>query len=785
MAAATQDNAAWLSRPVLGFHLGLGLIAAAGAAGLTWLLWDQAGLGDRAVVGSLAAAARPHGLRLFISLAPSLAAWLPSLALALILWLAPAGDRARQANLPRLLLRLDALTYLALPAVAVLPLIWSQLGNGLAALGLIYLILITIKAALLAWALWRTGLVAAPQPGRGLGFKRQAAVCLAAWVVLAPLAGWGHQALSSASDEVGYLLIAHSLARHHTSDVKPAVAANEQESFYWARWSPELAFGADQARGLFPWLITPAYWLGGRLGVLVFLAGILALTLGQLLAWLAECRLRPGPAAAAAALTCLAAPVLLISQQAFPDTVGMLIMVLGLRLLLRLEDSPWWRGAGLVACALALAVLKSRLAPLAGGLVLTGAAQLLARRFGWRWVIAGVAALLLAAGLLTAYLPQNWWPAALWAQVDVVRWNQERAFYLLQPLVVLVRGLALDQTFGLVFTAPVFLLALAGLPAGLRFRTRPMLQLLFPLALYTLVLACTRWFQWYGGFAGPARFLAAGLPALALPLALCLGALARPWLRLVAWCLAASTLAYAFLANLIAQFRYARPLGVNPLVAALQDHLGLDLHHLLPSVFTRSPVLMPWAVFCLGLVAVLAWLAWRDQAEPAPTPAPAEADDAAGQGQFALELTLLPLIMTLLLVLFLAAGRLMPPFFAEAEQMRRQGASLWAEYDYPNQMRGAVLLDGGRLQGRIFLPGGETVLRAIGWPDADGELLVSFRDTAVRWRWPLHHREVEIPLGERPRGYQEVTLYWSSCPGRACALLVDRLEALPINSSPR
>ncbi|MFH1057340.1 MAG: hypothetical protein V1797_01515 [Pseudomonadota bacterium] len=629
MAAATQNNAPWLGRPVLGLHLGLGLIAAAGAAGLTWLLWDQSGLGDRALVGSLAAAARPRGLRLFIALAPPLAAWLTSLVLGLILWLAPTAARGRQPELPRLLLRLDALTYLALPAVAMLPLIWSQLGNGLAALGLIHLTLITVKAALLAWALWRTRLIAAPEPGRGLGFRRQAAVCLAAWVVLAPLAGWGHQALSSASDEVGYLLIAHSLARHHTSDVKPAVAANEQEAFYWARWSPELAFGADQARGLFPWLITPAYWLGGRLGVLVFLAGLLALTLGQLLSWLAECRLRPGPAAAAAALTCLAAPVLLISQQVFPDTAGMLLMVLGLRLLLRLEDSPWLRGLGLAACALAMAMLKSRLAPLAGGLVLTGAAQLLARRFGWRWVAAGAAALLAAAGLFTAYLPQNWWPAALWAQVDVVRWNMERAYYFLEPLVVLTRGLALDQTFGLIFTAPVFLLALAGLPAGLKFRARPMLQLLFPLALYGLVLAYTRWFQWYGGFAGPARFLAACLPVLALPLALCLGALARPWLRLAAWCLAAATLVYAFLTNLIAQFRYARPLGVNPLVAALQDHLGLELHHLLPSVFTRSPVLMPWAVFVLGLCAALAWLAWRDQAaQRAAQPADPAADHA-------------------------------------------------------------------------------------------------------------------------------------------------------------
>lgn len=761
---------------MIGLHLGLGVLAAGCAAALTWLFWDQAGLGDRALVGSLAAAARPRGLRLFACLAPAVTAWFTSLALGLVLWLAPPAARARRPELPRLLLRLDALAYLALPACAVLPLVWSQLGNGLAALGLIYLGLAAAKAGLLAWALWSAELIAPPEPGRGLGVKRQAAVCLAAWVALAALAGWGHQALSSASDEVGYLLIAHSLARHGASDVKAAVAAGEQESFYWARWSPELAFGAEQARGIFPWLITPAYWLGGRLGVLVFLAGLLALTLGQLLSWLAECRIRPGPAAAAAALTCLATPVLLISQQVFPDTAGMLLLVLGLRLLLRLEDAPWSRGLGLIACALAMAALKSRLAPLAGGLVLVGAAQLMAKLAGWRVVVALAAAALIAAGLMAVFLPQAWWPAWVWPQVDVLRWNLERAYYPLQPVVVLLRGLALDQTFGLLVTAPVFLLALAGAPAGLKFRARPMLQLLVPLAIYVAVLAYTRWFQWYGGFAGPARFLAACLPALSLPLALCLGALSRPWLRLMAWFMAAATLVYAFLINLIAQFRYARPLGVNPLVAALQDHLGLDLHHLLPSTFTRSAALYPWAALALALAAVLAWLTWRDQAaREAPAP-------AGRPGAPALELTLLPLALVLALLVFLAAGRLWPPGFVEAEQMRRPEAALWAEYAYPNQMRGAVLLDGGRVEGRLFLPGGETVLKAVGWPEADGELVVRLDGAVSRWRWSLHHRELVIPLGGQRRGYRRLELSWSSCPGRSCALLVDRLEALPINS---
>ncbi len=784
MQAGKTATDQWPGLALLGQHLGLGLLTSGLGSVLIWLMWAHLGLADRAQEGALAAVARPEGLRLFVSLAPALAVWLPSLVLDLLIFLWP-GSRT-EARPVRRALRLDAYSYLTLPAFLTLPLVWRELGNGLAALGLAYLGLAAAKGGLLIWVLWRGFLSQGVEPGEGLGPRRQMAVCLVGLALLGPLAGWSHQALSSASDEVGYLLLAHSLARHATSDVTQAARDQEYLSFYWARWSPELAFSAQSAGGVFPWLIAPAYWLGGRLGVLLFLAAILALTAGQLLAWLSECRLRPGPAAAATGLTLLSAPVLLISQQVFPDTVGMLLLMVGLRLLLRLEDAPWRRGVGLVVCAVLMVAVKGRLAPLAGGLLLLGGCQLLARRLGWGVVAALAAGLVLAAGVMALWLPREWWPGWVWSQVDILRWNLERAGHPLQPALILLRGLALDQTFGLLVVAPVFVLALAGVPAGLRFRLRPALQVLVPLLIYLAVLCYTRWFQWYGGFAGPARFLAAALPPLALFLGLALSALERPWLRLLACLPASLTLLYSWLTCLVAQARYSPPLGVNPLLRGLQDNLGLDLHHLLPSTFTRSPALKPWTLALAVMVAGLAWFTWRRLAReqaPAAPDRPAVSTGPPPAAFSGTELSALALALLLLLAAGLGAARLWPPTFVEGEQMRISGGSLYVEYAYPNTVRGAVLMDGGRLQGRLFFPGGEAGLVVVGKPGQTGYITIIL-DGAMTYRqeWWTTHPNRMILLGPVVRGQHSLELYWSACPERKCAALVDRLEVVPLSS---
>ena len=85
-------------------------------------------------------------------------------------------------------------------------------------------------------------------------------------------------------------------------------------------------------------------------------------------------------------------------------------------------------------------------------------------------------------------------------------------------------GLLLDQEFGLLLSAPVFALALAGAVVALRER-RWRLALLaagpFALAWYYLgAFVTSRGPHWHGGFSPPGRFVAAALPLLTVCAAL-------------------------------------------------------------------------------------------------------------------------------------------------------------------------------------------------------------------------------------------------------------------------
>jgi hypothetical protein len=770
-----------LSKTQAGQHLALGLLAAVLTSLLISFLWSHLGLPDRPVMGSLAQDARPWGLGRFVVLAGPLLVFVPSLVLVALLWLLPRDlEPPRAAQLVRVSLRLDALSYLMLPVFFALPLVWHNLGGGFVALGLCCLGLITVKGGLLLYLWWRGfGQTEGLADGR-LSLRGHLALWLALFTLLGGLALWTDEAVSTASDEVGYLIFAHSLARHGTLDPAATLAGQEFKAFYWGRWSHDLGFGLEQVRGvLFPLVLTPPYFLGGRLGVMLFYAGLMALLAGQLLAWLRECGLRPPAAALATGLVLASAPVLLLSQQIFPDVPGMLLLVLGLRLLWRLPQRPWLAGPGLLLVAGLLAGFKSRLLPLSTGLLLVGLAELLAARLGWRRTLWLLAAGALGLGLLAAWMPAAWWPAALKVHLDQAAYQTHRALHPWQPLVIFFRGLLLDQNFGVLVAAPVLLLALAGLPAGLRFFRRPSLHLIIPAILYLLVMCYTRWFQWYGGFAGPGRFLAIVLPPAALFLAISLQSLERPWLRLLAAGPALVSLLYTWLNLLAPQLRFSRPVGVNPLVEAVQTSLGQPLFHLLPSTFVRSPGLYPWALACLVLGSALGLWTWRRARQGFPQPAPSQAlTPALARQALSNEFLALVLALALLGGGFLALARHNPPSFLEAEHMQGQGPAQYVEYAYPDFMRGMVLMDGQTLKGRLYIPAGQATLRALGRPAGTGELLLKLDGQAIHTPWEGRPWFRDIPLGQVAAGYHQVEVGWSSCPGRSCTLLLDRLDLL-------
>jgi hypothetical protein len=767
-------------------HVALGLLAAVITSLLLSLFWNHLGLPDRPLEGAMAQAAKPWGLKRFVCLAGPAAIFLPSLCLTCLVLLLPKRGRRREAKLIWQSLTLDAFTYLGLPTLFVLAAIWRELGNGFAALGLVFLGLAAGKAALLLKLLW-AGFLRSENGGRPLekgtapltpttpGWRRGAAVFLVGWTLLGLLAIWHEEAISSSSDEVGYLLLTHSLVTRGDFNVFPAMKGKEYASFYWARFSPELGQSSETAQPwLFPFLIAPAYWLGGRLGVLLFFAGLLALAGYQLLRWLEEVGLGSGPASAAAGLTLGAAPVLFLGQQVYPDVLAVPLLLVGMRLLLALPRQPWAGTLGLVLVAALIGSLKFRLVPLSAGLAGMGTLELLALRWGWRRALALAGLGLVGALTLVLLAPLRWWPAPLAQMWSLAVFQMERAATWWQPLKIFFSGLALDQNFGLLLAAPLILLAPAAIPAGLRLWPRPFAHLLLPAALYLGLVCFIHWFQWYAGFSIPGRLAAVLLPLLALPLGLMLATLHRPWLRLILWLPAAWGGLYAALASIHPQLRYSRPVGVNPLVEAVSAALDLDLFHLLPGTFTLSPALPPftWGLLLVWtlLAALVRLRAGRAVATPAPPP-------PTGPGS---ELTVLALVMGLLAALDVAVASLHPPRFLEAEQMRGAGVTAWIEYAYPDRMRGMVLQSGQSLHGRLSFPGGRAGLLLVGWAEEAGEIALRLdMDGRVEERllaWGKRQQNHKVELGEVPPGRHRVRLAWRSCPERTCTLLLDRLE---------
>ncbi len=767
---ATNTDPGWSRRTVkLQILLGLGAAALAGL--MLHLFWQHWGLPDHPLA-TVEGGARPQGLDLFVALALPAAVAVPSLVLGLLVLLLP---RARAGELGRLigrLLRLDAGTYLALPAFLLLPILWRNLGNGFLALGLVFLGLISIKSGINLVLVWYGYLSPrARQEGRWLGMRAQVALFLVVFSALGLAASWTQQAVSTASDEVGYLTLAHSLSHYGGWNVDQVVEKHQYRGYYWTRWSNRLAFSIEKTRGnLFPLIITPFYAAGGRLGVLWFFAALMGLLACLLWGWLERAGLEPTAAGASVALVLLSAPVLIVSRQVFPELPVMLLFIWGLRILASQEKRPLWSLLGLVFIAFFIALLKSRMAPLGAGLVLVGAWQLLLPRWGLgRCLLA--AGLALVLGVLTLWLlPLEMWPAGarhFWISA-LTQWRRYTPDPW-QPVAIFFRGILVDQNYGVVFAAPVFLLALAGLPAGLRLKPRLCLQVILPALLYLAVLVFARWQQWYGGFSGPGRFVAVLLPGTALFMGLSIQALNRPWLRLAVLVPAAFSLAYSWLLSLLPHYHYSRPTGVNNLVAVVERNLGFSLHHWLPTTFGHSPALIPSLVilvFAAGILAIITWRSWK---RGCPEPRPLDSR----------EVLALPLACGLLMAGLIFFSYRFPPHWLEAEQMEHRGGSLWAEWAYPPpHLRGWVMFNGNELRDRLFFPGGPVRLELMGRGELQGRLILKLEQRSYELAWPGgkgNHRVV-FKLGDVPRGYHRLRLILYTCPTRACSLLVDRLE---------
>ena len=411
-------------------------------------------------------------------------------------------------------------------------------------------------------------------------------------------------------DEPHYLLIATSLLRDGDLDMLNNYREKDYQPFYPyhlgdARDPEDMhaLYGGDgrlyskHGVGL-PLALLPAMRLGGHGLAIVFMMAVTAALSAQIFLLAGEVTSRRWAAVVAWAAVAFTSPLLLYSGQIYPEVPGALLVVWGLRAVLRATGGAAGEPSAGAALRLGLAVgllpwLHLRYVPLAAVL---GAAGVLALRGEWRrltpWLVAPP--VLFGAALL----------AFDWHLFGGLPAADEYGTFAVFNVLTGMPGLLYDQQFGLLVYAPVYLVALLGLP--LVPRQLPGLRggaILATLGVYTLFVAAFSF--WYGAYSPPSRMLVPVVPLLVAPFALALATWRSPAFRVATGALLLLSWSIVHLLMDVPRLRYNLPTGRSETLVYLGSVWGRDLIALLPSFVLPAPAGYAWAAVATFLIWLL------------------------------------------------------------------------------------------------------------------------------------------------------------------------------------
>jgi hypothetical protein len=326
------------------------------------------------------------------------------------------------------------------------------------------------------------------------------AACLAPWL--------------PGGDEPHYLVITQSLLYDGDLRIENNHRAQQYRQYLDHDLRPDyLRRGVDNqiysvhAPGL-PALILPAFAIGGYRGAQILL--VLIAAIGTMLVW-RVCWLVTGRVDAAwlgwAAMTG-SVPIFFHAFAIYPDGVASVLVLSGVLALLRTSEVTRVRALVHGAALALLPWLHTRFTLLAAALGLVIVARFWRR---WRIIAAFLAIPLISALGWFAFFDAIYGefnPAAPYGSTMQGSW---------ETLPNGLAGLLIDQQFGLLTNAPVFLVALAGIAWMLWRRDR----LAIEIAIITLpyALATAAYPMWWGGWSAPARFLVPVLLLGSIPIA--------------------------------------------------------------------------------------------------------------------------------------------------------------------------------------------------------------------------------------------------------------------------
>jgi hypothetical protein len=326
------------------------------------------------------------------------------------------------------------------------------------------------------------------------------------------------QRVGPQGDEPHYLMVAESLLRDHDVSLEQDYREERYRAFFkggtlaphFRVRGPHGEIYSLHAVGLSV-LILPVYALAGYAGASVFMALLAVAAAVAIRSLLRATSEQEEEADAVAWIVALSPPLVHFAGLVFTEVPAALITAIALREGLRAREISVRRAAAVAVAIAFLPWLNVRYAIVAGLLWAY-----------WAWMRPRRAVLLvhLSAAVATA-IGVMAYHHALYGFFDPRRvYGREREFSM-ATLGSGLPGLLLDQEFGLLAYAPVFVLAVPGLVKLIARRSRVGTAGAALVAVVFLVAAA--WPMWRGGFNPPARFLVPVVPALALGISAWIG----------------------------------------------------------------------------------------------------------------------------------------------------------------------------------------------------------------------------------------------------------------------
>jgi hypothetical protein len=330
-------------------------------------------------------------------------------------------------------------------------------------------------------------------------------------------------------DEPHYLVISETLLKYHSLDVATTYHNRDYLSFYHGTLDLSHTVANQDGRHVSvhgvggPILWLPLFAVAGRMGAILFMAGVSLLIIVGIFRFLEERGIRKTSALAVAGLFAASTPFFAFSHLTFVDLIAALAVIHLFRKILKEGDLrkgelvtsstllgilPWVHVKFVVVEALLLLFLLARIVAANKPMPVDAIVRSVLAR--WRevcWAVLPAVALGLGFEAFTHGTWNSFNPALVYGTGD-------RTLPLTASPVRGFIGTFLDQEYGIFISAPILMLAIPGIVLAVRDRVGALNVYSAILAVCYLALFVAR-DDWEGGWTPPGRFILVLLPLFA------------------------------------------------------------------------------------------------------------------------------------------------------------------------------------------------------------------------------------------------------------------------------